>query len=231
MSKIRNEEPMLSANVLSAWLLLETQKKRRKGNKADTKRLPSIVLDLDETLIHSSIDPPPSSSSSSSSSTTTIFDSESSLTLYDEDQSHYYFVFFRPFVQLFIHSLAHHFQISIFTASYSIYGNPIIDNIDKQGLVGKRFFNTSLSPSVLHGDQKDLSTVSAQDVPKRILLIDNQPTVSMRHSENLYLIPSFRANDVAPADFELLALIPFLIALSQTPDFRSVLHRRIRFLK
>jgi len=77
------------------------------GDEVSKVDKPILVLDLDETLIHSSVEPKSMCNHS--------------FALFDEEQRQYFFVFKRPFVETFLHLLAHHYDIAVFTASYSCY--------------------------------------------------------------------------------------------------------------
>lgn len=179
----------------------------------NSRKSQMLCLDLDETLIHSALDPKISN--------------EHEFLLYDEEHRQYFFVFKRPFVDLFLTTLSHFYDISVFTASYSCYSSPIMDYIDPYNLITKKFYNTSLTPTNA-GLEKDLRIVSETHVPHKIIMVDNSKTACVTHRENLYVINSYKAerND----DIELLSLIPLLLALAPNNicDTRAILHRLSR---
>ena len=172
-----------------------------------------LCLDLDETLIHSALE--------------SKISNDHEILLYDEEHRQYFFVFKRPFVDLFLTTLSYFYNISVFTASYSCYSGPIMEYIDPYQLITKKFYNTSLTPAD-NGLEKDLRVVSNIHVPNKIIMIDNSKTACITHRENLYVINSYKAEK--NNDIELLSLIPLLLALapSNISDTRAILHRRCR---
>jgi Dullard-like phosphatase family protein len=181
-------------------------KKKDNANKKAT-----VVLDLDETLIYSSIDPKNSS-----------YD----FMMNDQDHKQYIFVFQRPGLRYFLESVSLFFDLAVFTASYSCYCNPILDSIETQTKIPHRFYNTSLVPTFT-GLQKDLNAVASNRLPRSLIMIDNSPgSIITSQRENLYLVEPFCGQD---EDDELITLVPFLIAMINLKDVRSILHRRNRF--
>jgi len=182
-------------------------------NTDKDRKTQMLCLDLDETLIHSALEPKVSSNHE--------------FLLYDEEHRQYFFVFKRPFVDLFLTTLAHFYDISVFTASYSCYSGPIMEFIDPYELITKKYYNTSLTATNI-GLEKDLRIVSETHVPHKIIMVDNSITACITHRENLYVINSYKAEK--NNDIELLSLIPLLLALSPSniSDTRAILHRRSR---
>lgn len=169
-----------------------------------------LVLDLDETLIHSSPE--------------RKLLCEPVFLLYDEDQRQHFYVYKRPFVDLFLAVLAPFYDINMFTASFASYSDPILENIDPGRIISKCFTSTSLVETKLYGMQKDLELVSKEHMPKRLIMVDNSPIACMANQENLYVVSSFKANQ--PFDKELLSLLLLLLIMSDVNDVRSILHRR-----
>lgn len=173
----------------------------------------TLVLDLDETLIHSSIE------------TKSI---QHDIMMFDEDHKQHVFVFKRPGLHYFLESVELFFDVALFTSSYSCYCDPIVNNTVPV-VTKSRFYNTSLINSA-NGLQKDLSLVSTSRMPKSLIMLDNSPlSIVTSQRENVYVVDPFRGDD--PDDQELVALIPFLLAVDNLKDVRSILHRRIKFEK
>lgn len=84
----------------------------------------TLVLDLDETLIHSSLSPLPK------------YDFSFPL---DSDNSEV-FIAIRPGVPTFLSRMSELFEVIIFTASMQGYADPLIDHIDPCGWVSARLF-------------------------------------------------------------------------------------------
>jgi RNA polymerase II subunit A small phosphatase-like protein len=102
--------------------LLPPQKPKDRGKK-------TLVLDLDETLIHSVFKP--------------VEDADMIIKIPDEVTDHEgnkyaltndIFVFKRPGVDMFLKRLSRYYELVIFTASIDKYANPVVDSLDKNRL-------------------------------------------------------------------------------------------------
>ncbi len=89
----------------------------------------SQVLDLDETLVHSSFKPIPSPDY--------ILPVEIDGKVIDV------YVLKRPWCDHFMESVGHRFEVVVFTASLSKYADPLLDLLDKAGVVRWRLFRES----------------------------------------------------------------------------------------
>ena len=81
----------------------------------------TLILDLDETLVHSGFHP---------------FDRKSDFTLNItvEGKNHTIYVLKRPYVDEFLSEISPFFDVIIFTASISEYASPVLDKLDKDKL-------------------------------------------------------------------------------------------------
>jgi RNA polymerase II subunit A small phosphatase-like protein len=171
-----------------------------------------LVLDLDETLIHSS----PERKSLC----------QPAFMLLDEDQRQHYYVYKRPFVDVFLKFLAPIYKIVVYTASFPSYSDPILDTIDPPpSSISRCLSNNMLVETKLYGMQKDLTLVSKEHMPNRLIMVDNSSIACMANQENLYVINSFRAHQ--PYDKELLSLLLLFVNMRDMQDVRAVLHRRV----
>lgn len=120
--------------------------------------------------------------------------------------------------------MSEYFEIVIFTASIRRYADAVIDLIDCQSAVSRRFFRQSCVQS---GGSflKDLRVVSGSDL-RRTLLLDNSPVAYSLQEENALPIATWYDD---PTDTALRDLIPFLLSLRAMSDVRALLYRRIRF--
>jgi len=185
--------------------------KELKKSENDRKQL-TLVLDLDETLVHSC--------------TESKEFYERDFIVRDEEHSTDYISYKRPYLNLFLHTMSHFYEINCFTASYCCYSDPILDLIDPFKLISKRFYNTSLSTTESNGYEKDLSVIASNDIVQKLIMVDNSSTACISHKDNLYLINSFRADNAS--DDDLLILIPVLLGLcgkAFVGDVRNVLSR------
>lgn len=171
--------------------------------------LKSLVLDLDETLVHSVHACPRGPY-------------DLALKVSIEQVAVTFYVRFRPHLRLFLSTVASWYRLAVFTASLPPYGNPLIDVLDGgRGIFAARLFRdscTQVGPAFV----KDLTLVE-RDL-SRVAIIDNTPGAYLHHQENA--IPIETWTDDA-SDTALLALLPFLDALRCASDVRSVLRLRV----
>lgn len=95
----------------------------------NTRERKCLVLDLDETLVHSSFKPIPDPSF--------VLDIEL------EGVTHKVFVRKRPGVDYFLKQVAKSFEVVIFTASLAKYADPLLDILDPERLISARLFRES----------------------------------------------------------------------------------------
>lgn len=133
-----------------------------------------LVLDLDETLVHSSFQP------------TAYFDFQIQVQI--EGMCHDVYVAKRPYVDEFLERVAEKFEVIVFTASLAKYANPVLDNLDPKQTVHGRLFRDSC---VGHGSQfvKDMS-ILGRDI-KKAVIVDNSPSSYAFQPENAIPIESW----------------------------------------
>ncbi|KAG6900936.1 hypothetical protein C0993_004373 [Termitomyces sp. T159_Od127] len=197
----------------------------RPRSKSETPfNLPkTLVLDLDETLIHSTSRPMNSSGGGGG------FFGLGSFRTRNKGASHMvevvlggrstlYHVYKRPFVDFFLRTVSGWYTLVIFTASMQEYADPVIDWLDAgRGILDHRFFRDLPNGSFT----KDLSIVEAD--LSRVCLVDNSP-VSYRVNEANGIPIEGWTHD--PSDEALLDLLPVLDSLRFTSDVRRVLGLR-----
>ena len=162
----------------------------------------TLVLDLDETLVHSQFVP---------------FSTKSDLVLKIdlENQIHDIHVMVRPGVNEFLKKMGKLYEIVIFTASVSKYADPLLDIIDKSHSCSHRLFREHCS-MVGITYIKDLKKLG-RDL-KDIIIVDNSPLSYSFNSENgIPILTWFDDKN----DKELYNLIPILEFLSGVYDVRE----------
>jgi len=170
-------------------------------------RRKTLILDLDETLVHSTIK--------------TVTHHHITVDVLIDGLTCTFYVIKRPHVDLFLKKVAEWFDIVIFTASMQQYADPLIDQLDPQKLVKGRLFRESCLPK--EGNfVKDLSLIG-QDLSTTII-VDNSPIAYSHNKENALPIDNWMGDN--PQDDALLNLLPFLNALRFTSDVRSILSLR-----
>ncbi|KAM0752537.1 NIF-domain-containing protein [Meredithblackwellia eburnea MCA 4105] len=188
------------------------------GPKQPPKLTPkTLVLDLDETLIHSTSRPYASSARNAGLKVRVV-------EVVLEGRSTVYTVYKRPWVDYFLRKVSAWYTVIIFTASLPEYADPVIDWLDGGdgggGMVGGRLFRSDCRHS--NGSYvKDLSVVDAD--LSRVCLVDNSPASYAINQANGIPIEGW-IND--PNDECLLDLLPMLDSLRFTSDVRRVLGLR-----
>ncbi|RXW25280.1 hypothetical protein EST38_g566 [Candolleomyces aberdarensis] len=134
----RSSTPILSATSRSATPMLNAKKSPFLLPK-------TLVLDLDETLIHSTSRPIPSQGGSSWLGLTSIGRRNKGAGHMIEvvlgGKSTLYHVYKRPFVDFFLRTVSGWYTLVIFTASMQEYADPVIDWLDAgAGILTHRFF-------------------------------------------------------------------------------------------
>ncbi|PPR06576.1 hypothetical protein CVT24_001757 [Panaeolus cyanescens] len=186
----------------------------------------TLVLDLDETLIHSTSRPIPQYSSTSSGLMNLMsFSKKDKLAsghmveVVLGDRSTLYHVYKRPFVDFFLRTVSSWYTLVIFTASVQEYADPVIDWLDAgRGILSHRFFRDSCTQLPNGSYTKDLSVVEAD--LSRVCLVDNSPVSYSINQANGIPIEGWTQD---PYDEALLDLLPVLDSLRFTSDVRRVL--------
>ncbi|PWN45356.1 NLI interacting factor [Ceraceosorus guamensis] len=162
-----------------------------------------LVLDLDETLVHSSFKMIPNA--------------DFIVPVEIEGTVHSVYVIKRPGVDEFMRRMGEIYEVVVFTASLAKYADPVLDILDIHRVVRHRLFRESCYNH--KGNYvKDLSQLG-RDIGESII-IDNSPASYIFHPKNAVPISSW-FND--PHDTELTDLCPFLADLSDVYDVRTVL--------
>ncbi|KAF4119972.1 hypothetical protein GMORB2_3383 [Geosmithia morbida] len=132
-----------------------------------------------------------------------------------------YWVNKRPFCDEFLRRVVKWFNLVIFTASVQEYADPVIDWLESE----KKFFSARYYRQHCTYRQgayiKDLSAVEPD--LSSVMILDNSPLSYMFHEDNSIPIQGW-IND--PTDSDLMHLIPFLEGLQYVHDVRSLLALR-----
>jgi len=134
-----------------------------------------LVLDLDETLVHSSFTPV--------SQAHYIIP----VTL-DEGVVHDVYVTKRPGVDAFIKKVSESYELVVYTASISRYADPLLDRLDVHRVISKRLFRENCVFNEGHY-VKDLSLLN-RDL-RNTIIVDNSPMSYKFHPENAIDCTSF----------------------------------------
>jgi len=161
-----------------------------------------LVLDLDETLVHSSF--------------RAVEGADFVIPVKIEDVVHFVYVMKRPGVDEFLVEMAKHYEIVIYTASLNKYADPLLDLLDPKKVIRYRLFRESCV--FYEGNYvKDLSVLD-RDLSSTII-IDNSPNSYLFHPENAIDCSSFIDD---PRDRELDQIGSFLAGIKDAKDVRGL---------
>jgi RNA polymerase II subunit A small phosphatase-like protein len=174
-----------------------------KPQRADVLGRKTLVLDLDETLVHSSFKQ--------------TKQPDIVLPVDIEGRVCHVYILVRPGCAKFLTEMAKYYEVVIFTASLSKYANPLMDIIDPNNTAPQRLFreHCTFSNSIFVKDMTRLGRPM-----KDVFIIDNSPLSYSFQPENGMPILSWYEEKT---DNKLLELIPVLKLLSQVDDVRPVL--------
>ncbi|KAJ4396091.1 Nuclear envelope morphology protein 1 [Gnomoniopsis smithogilvyi] len=182
----------------------------------------TLILDLDETLIHSmSKGGRMSTGHMVEVKLNTTYVGVGGQSSIGPQHPILYYVHKRPHCDDFLRRVCKWFNLVVFTASVQEYADPVIDWLESE----RKFFSARYYRqhcTFRHGAFiKDLSSVEP-DLSK-VMILDNSPLSYMFHQDNAIPIQGW-IND--PTDNDLQHLVPFLEGLQYVSDVRALLALR-----
>ena len=199
---IKNTKSTLKSSNLTK---LSNSKINLLPNKIDNRK--TLVLDLDETLIHSAFEP-------------FIPRDDITLTMKMKDNDIIIHVLKRPYLDEFLNIVTQKYEVVIFTASISDYANPLLDQLDPMKKISHRLFREHCTKADNGLFIKDLNRLG-RDL-KNVIIIDNNPVSFIANKANGLPILTWHS---IQSDNELIKLIPLLTYLSNVDDIRPIINK------
>ena len=168
----------------------------------DKKR--TIFLDLDETLVHSSMEPP------------LRVNVDFMLRIKIEGFVTPMYVVKRPGVTEFLDRISKNYRVAVFTAGLPEYASQVLDKLDKNRVISQRLYRDSCT-EVNGRDAKDLSVVARRDLGSVLLVDDNPFSYSLQPDNGVHIKPF--VDDME--DQELMKLADFFDGCYQYEDLRD----------
>jgi len=198
----RNSDTVSSRSVSPRVLSLRSMKTGLLGesSKADRGKK-CLILDLDETLVHSSFKP--------------VDCADFIIPVSIEGSVTHVYVTKRPGVDNFMQRIGELYEVVIFTASLPQYADPLLDILDIHQVIKHRLFR---SDCTFHNGSyvKDLSKI---DRPiDQTIIVDNSPLSFMFQPQNAIGCTSFFDD---PTDTELKVIGDFLVDIVDVEDVRD----------
>lgn len=172
-----------------------------------TRKTPkfTLVLDLDETLVHSQLLPVTNPDN--------IFQVKLNESLYN------IYVSYRPGLINFLNSVCNIFEVVIFTASMKLYADHVLKSLDPSQKLKYKFYREFCTEH--NGNYiKDLR-ILGRDL-SRVIIIDNSEVSFSFQPENGILIKSWFSDQ---SDCELELIHRFLLNIQDQDDIRPLLQK------
>ena len=178
----------------------------KKSSEFSNKK--TLILDLDETLVHSSFTP---------------FENNDIVLNVDFDGMIYdIYVLVRPGAEYFIKNISKYYELVIFTASLSNYASPLLDILDKEDNIKYRLYreNCTFMNGIYIKDLKKLNRNL-----KDLVIVDNSPLAYTLDIDNGLPIKTWYEDK---NDIELFKISGILEFLSKTGDVRNYIRKFVK---
>jgi CTD small phosphatase-like protein 2 len=172
----------------------------------------TLVLDLDETLVHCTVD--------------VIPDADVCFPVLFGGMEYNVHVRLRPHLSGFLQRISRHFEVIVFTASQKVYANELLNRIDPEGqYIRHRLYRESCL-AVEGNYLKDLNVLTGSTRSlEQMALVDNSPHAFGYQIDNGIPIESWFDDR---SDTELLKLEAFLMTLLGCDDVRPLIREKFQ---
>ncbi|ANQ08805.1 Nif-like protein [Plasmodium coatneyi] len=172
----------------------------------------TLVLDLDETLIYCT--------------KKKKFSHQKEVDVLINGRYFSLYVCKRPYIDLFFSILNPYFEIVIFTTSIKSYADTVLNIIDVDHYIDKKFYREDCFEVSQKIYIKNLQCIKKEI--SKMVLIDDSNVSGLKYPENYFPIKKWQGD---LNDTELLDIIPFFLNLKKVRDVRSVCSFRLRSQK
>ena len=194
-------------NYLSLRSINNSNYIKSNSNTCKKQNKKTLILDLDETLVHSSFQ--------ALQINNKIIKPDIYFKIFFNYKYHEIFVYKRPYLNKFLKEMNKLFNIYIFTASIKKYAKPLLNLLDSHNYFIKKFYRESCIFS--EGKYiKDLSLLKLK--LNDVIILDNNPISYKYNRNNGIPIKTWHYNK---DDKELLKIIPLFDYLSKVDDVRK----------
>ncbi|XP_051894092.1 CTD small phosphatase-like protein 2 [Pristis pectinata] len=170
----------------------------------------SLVLGLDETLVHCQMTP--------------MEDTDFVLPVHFQDKNYQVYVRLRPFCREFLESVSQFYEIILFTSATKEYTDKVLDILDPQRRIIRHRLYRKHCICVMGNYVRELMVLGRNLA--RTVFVDSSAEALAGQTANGIQIKSWFKN---PSDQELRKLIPFLQRLAQLDDVRPVIQMNQQF--
>lgn len=168
-----------------------------------TTNKPTLILDLDQTMIFASPN---------------VLDERQPDSVFIDSQGGEVYIYKRPFVEFFFEHLINIYEIIAFTSGRQRYAEHIINLIDPEQKYIKALYTRKQCTTLFNFFIKDLSILDI-DLSRAVILDDSLVSFSF-HVDNGILIEAWTGD---PNDMSLLRMTPFMKDLANSHDIRQAI--------
>jgi Dullard-like phosphatase family protein len=165
-----------------------------------------LILELDETLIHTSFVQVPNCD----------YDYKFNINFLERPVT--VFVYKRPYLNEFLYQMSKYYNIIIYSSNVPEYSNPLIDKLDEEKVIYKRIYKDKKIE--LNGKLISDLTKLIYEYGKNIIIISNNSLHSFINDSNNNTLP-INSWNFKKSDDELIKLKSFLEFLSSVNDVRD----------